>query len=247
MDLSAFFTLHRSLPRQGPGSDACTREALRRLPPLPARPRVLDLGCGPGRHTLVLAETLRTRVVGVDIHQPFLDQLQETARERGLAGLIKAWPGDMAAPPGVAARTIDLIWSEGAIYNLGFARGLGLWRPLLAPGGLVAATECSWLVDDRPAEAAAFWADAYPAMSDVAGNTDAAEAAGFEVLDGFALPPSAWWDEYYTPLLENVGRLRPTADAELMAAIEGTEREIEMYRRFGHSYGYVFYLMRRTD
>ena len=67
------------------------------------------------------------------------------------------------------------------------------------------------------------------------------------MLDSFALPPSTWWDEYYTLLLENVGRLRPTADAELMAAIEETEREIEMYRRFGHSYGYVFYLMRRMD
>jgi SAM-dependent methyltransferase len=244
---SALFVLHQGLPRQGPGSDACTREALRRLPPLPSRPRVLDLGCGPGRHTLVLADTLRTQVVGLDFHQPFLDQLRETARERGLTDLVETRRGDMAAPPGVEPGSLDLIWSEGAIYNLGFAPGLGLWRPLLAPGGLVAATECSWLVDDRPAEAVAFWAGAYPAMGSVAENVVAAEAAGFEVLDSLALPPSAWWDEYYTPLLENAGRLRPTADAELVAAIEATEREIEMYQRFGHSYGYVFYLMRRTD
>ena len=54
----AFFRLFEGLPRQGPGSDACTREALRRLGPLPPAPRVLDLGCGSGRSALVLAETL---------------------------------------------------------------------------------------------------------------------------------------------------------------------------------------------
>ncbi|HEX8823356.1 MAG TPA: class I SAM-dependent methyltransferase, partial [Archangium sp.] len=57
----AFFLLHTDLPREGPGSDDCTREALRRLRPwLPASPRVLDLGCGPGKQTLVLARELGT-------------------------------------------------------------------------------------------------------------------------------------------------------------------------------------------
>lgn len=46
-----FFLVHRGLPREGPGNDAATLQALRRLPPLPASPRVLDLGCGPGAQT----------------------------------------------------------------------------------------------------------------------------------------------------------------------------------------------------
>jgi SAM-dependent methyltransferase len=61
----ALFRLFEGLPRQGPGSDACTRAALRRLGELPAAPRVLDLGCGSGRSALVLAETLRTKVVAI--------------------------------------------------------------------------------------------------------------------------------------------------------------------------------------
>jgi ribosomal protein L11 methylase PrmA len=68
--MNAFFTLYRGLPRQGPGSDACTREALKRLPTLPASPRVVDVGCGSGRQTLVLAEALRTRILAVDLHRP---------------------------------------------------------------------------------------------------------------------------------------------------------------------------------
>lgn len=241
----AFFRLFQGLPRQGPGSDARTREALRRLGPLPAAPRILDLGCGSGRSTLVLAATLRTKVIAVDQHAPFLDQLRAAAHQRGLEHLIEIRCADMAAP-GVPAGSVDLLWSEGAIYLLGFEAGLRLWRPLLAPGGRLAVSECSWLVAEPPAEAAAFFAEGYPAMGDVEQNSARARAAGFDVLDHFPLPPEAWWDEYYTPLEERMARLGRDADPELAAVIDETRREIELYRRHGDSYGYVFYLLRRS-
>ncbi len=239
----AFFRLYEGLPRQGPGSDACTREALRRLPLLPARPRVLDLGCGSGRQTLVLAEVLGTEVMAVDLHRPFLDQLDAAARERGLAHRVETRCADMGAlelPPG----SVDLLWSEGAIYLLGFEDGLRRWRPWLAPGGLAAVTECSWLGEARPDEAAAFWRAAYPAMGSVGDNLARAARAGFEVLDWFALPPSAWWDDYYTPLSQRIRELASGADPGLAAIIAETEREIDFYRRYHEVYGYVFYLMR---
>ena len=209
---------------------------------LPAAPRVLDLGCGSGRAALVLAEALRTRVVAVDIHQPFLDQLRATARERGLEHLIEARCADMAAP-GVPAGSVDLLWSEGAIYFLGFEEGLRLWRPLLAPGGCLAVSECSWLSADPPAEAAAFFAKAIRAWPGRE-NIERARAAGFEVLDHFALPPEAWWDEYYLPLEARMDLLAADPDPALAAVIAETRREIELFRRHGDAYGYVFYLMR---
>jgi serine/threonine-protein kinase HipA len=113
---------------------------------------------------------------------------------------------------------------------------------LLAPGGLIALTECSWLGAGRPAEAAAFWREAYPAMAGVADNVARAERAGCAVLDTFALPASAWWDDYYTPLtLRLAGLEGDPAYAPLIAA---TRREIDLYRRHHAAYGYVFYLMR---
>jgi serine/threonine-protein kinase HipA len=83
-------------------------------------------------------------------------------------------------------------------------------------------------------------------METVPSNTAAARAAGFDVIDAFELPEQAWWDFYYAPLLDRVKILRPRAAeaSALAAAIAETEREIELYRRFGRSYGYVFYLMR---
>ena len=239
----AFFRLFEGLPRQGPGSDACTREALRRLPELPAQPRVLDLGCGSGRSTLVLAQLLRTKVVAVDNHQPFLDQLQATAIERGLEHMVEPRCADMAAP-GVPAGSVNLLWSEGAIYLLGFERGLRLWRPLLTPGGCLAVSECSWLTADPPTEAAAFFREGYPGMAGIEQNLERARAAGFDVVDHFTLLPEAWWDEYYAPLEQRMAELAPEADPELAAVIADTRREIELYRSHGDSYGYVFYLLR---
>jgi len=244
-DDDAIFRLFEGLPRQGPGSDACTREALRRLPPLPPAPRVVDLGCGAGRQTLVLAEALRSKVLAVDLHQPFLDQLSASAQARGLAHLIETRCADfgaLGAQPDLAPSSVDLLWSEGAIYLLGFEAGLSLWRPLLAPGGLVVVSECCWLTDAPEGELAAFWREAYPDMGTVERNVARAESAGFEPLDWWPLPAAAWWDDFYTPLIGRLAALE--ADPALAAPIAETRREIELFRRYGDSYGYVFYLLR---
>ena len=139
--------------------------------------------------------------------------------------------------------SFDLIWSEGAIYFLGFEAGLRLWRDFLAPDGIIVVSECSWLTDDRPSEVETFWRDAYPTMGSVAENRARAISAGFDLFDSFVLPASDWWDNYHTPLLARLAELRSEADAGLRAVIEDTEREIDLYRRYGDTYGYVFYLM----
>lgn len=239
------FRLFEGLPRQGPGSEAGTREALRRLPALPAAPRVLDLGCGSGGSTVILAAALRTKVIAIDIHQPFLNQLQMTARERGLEQLIETRCVDMAAP-GVPRDSVDLLWSEGAIHLLGFADGLSRWRPLLAPRGLVAVSECSWLDAHPPAEVARFWREAYPAMGSIEDNVVRARSVGLDALDHFALPAQAWWDDYYAPLERRMAELAPRADPPLAEVIAETRCEIDLFRRFSDTYGYVFYLMRST-
>jgi SAM-dependent methyltransferase len=241
---AARFRLFEGLPRQGPGSDAATRVALRRLPPLPRGARVVDMGCGSGRAALVLAETLGTRVVAVDIHRPFLDQLAATAARRGLSALIEPRLADMADPR-LAPASVDLLWSEGAIYLLGFAEGLRLWRPLLVPDGLLVASECSWLSDDRPGELVTYWQTAYPAMADVPGNTHRAEAAGYRLLDHVVLPSAAWWTEYYDPLQARMRALEGEVDDALEAMIAETRAEMALSRRYGDRFGYVFYLLQR--
>lgn len=238
MSLRAFFQLHAGLDREAPGDDDVTREALRRLGPLPPRPRVLDLGCGPGRAALVLARELQPDITAIDLHPPFLAALARDAAAAGLTITTRCADfGALEDPPG----SVDLIWSEGAIYHLGFAEGLHLWRPLLRPRGCIAVTELTWRTDEPPAEARAYWQVGYPAMTSVAANLAAARAAGFTVVDHFPLPARAW-SNYYGPLLARADAL--AADPELACAIAETRREVDMHREHGHSYDYVFYLLR---
>ena len=246
MNLDALFTLFSGLPRLGPGSDRSTLDALRRLPPLPPNPAILDLGCGTGRQTLVLARELRARVTAIDIHQPCLDALARNAAEAGLSDFIQTRCLSMDAldyPP----ESIDLIWCEGAIFVLGVAEALRLWRPPLRSGGHLVFSECTWLDAEPPAEPAAFFAEEYPAMTTLDGNHRHAASAGFEILDAFPLPVEDWWTDFYTPLRARIAKLRPElpAQPELAAVVTATEREIDLFSRFSSSYGYVFYLLRK--
>jgi serine/threonine-protein kinase HipA len=248
MNLEALFRLFEGLPRQGPGTDRATREATSRLPRLPENPVILDLGCGAGAQTLVLARELAAPITAVDIYRPYLDQLEQAANDAGLGHLITARQGDMADLKDIPPASVDLIWCEGAIFIAGFRRGLNLWRPLLKIRGLVVVSEMAWFVPDPPAEAERFFKEAYPPMTDVAGNLAMAAESGYRVLDHFPLEATGWQDEFYHPLKERIARLRALAasDPDLNEVIQETETEMEMYDRFGHAYGYEFFLMQKA-
>jgi len=241
-----FFELHTGLPREGPGDDSITRQAVGMLPELPPDPVVVDSGCGPGGQTLVLARALGVKVTAVDIHEPFVEVLKGRAEAAGLDHLIEPRQGDMSALP-FDPGTVHLIWCEGALYQIGFHEGLVLWRSLLAAGGIVAASEAVWTVDDPPAEVREMWEREYPAITDAMGCIARAADAGYETLDHFTLPPESWWTNYYGPLEERVEELRPRAsdDPVLAQVLLETELELDMHRRFGHTYSYEFLIMRK--
>jgi SAM-dependent methyltransferase len=245
--IEVFLRLHEGLPKQAPGSDASTRQALGMLQGLPSTPRVLDLGCGPGRQTLVLAEETGGRVVAVDRDETFLTDLERRARERGVADRVETSNQSMDALD-LAPESFDLLWAEGSAYAIGFANALEIWRPLLVAGGGLALTELSWLDGTPPQEAAAFWQSAYPDMRDRARSRELVQRAGYSLLGDFVLPASDWWDDYYAPLRERIPalRLEYENDRDAEAVLGECEREIEAFERFGDSYGYVFYVARKT-
>jgi serine/threonine-protein kinase HipA len=207
---------------------------------------ILDLGCGPGRQTLVLARTLRHSVIAVDTHRPYLERLARAADDAGLSSLIETRQQSFfnlpKEPGGVA-----LIWAEGSIYVPGFVDGLRLWRPLLVPDGLLVASDVVWLTDDPPAEARTFWEqeECNPLVT-LAERCAQAEAEGFAVLGTHALPTDAWWDEYYRPLADRSAALRPGAGPALTRVLDANDHEIDIWRRFGDSYGEVFFVLRKV-
>ena len=246
MKESVFFEIHTGLPREGPGGDEHTERAFRALPPMES-PSIIDMGCGPGRSTAALARISGGTVIGLDTHQPYLDALEERVRREGTADRVRVLNRSMT-DPGLPEGVFDLIWSEASIYSIGFDRALKKWRPLLKPGGCLAASELCWTKKNPPEEAARFWRKEYPAMRSVEENETAARAARFDVLDRFVLPDEAWWDEYYRPVEERVARLREkyAGDGRALAVLDAETEEIDIRRRFGDCYGYVFFVLQRS-
>ena len=241
--ISALIELHRGLERQGPGDPSFSERMLSLLPELPENPRIVDLGCGAGAGALILAKWFGTTITAVDIARPFLDELENCAKARGLDHLIETVEADMGSlnwPPAC----IDLLWSEGAAYNLTLEGALKTWRPLMAPEGIAVISEITWFTSDMPVPVLEFWQEAYPQIASESENAALAQAAGFEVLGVHRLPTQAWWTYYYDPLKERMDALRPSADPVMQAVIEETDAEIAFFEKYGDCYGYAFYLLK---
>ena len=240
--LKAALALHEGQERQGPGSRATTERLLSLAAPLPERPRVLDLGSGTGAATLVLAGIEGAKVTAVDVYPPFLDQLRAAAETVGVADRVHVRQGSMDALDDIEHGSVDLVWSEGAAYNIGFGQALASWRPLLSPEGVLVVTECGWITDEPSAEAREYWDAAYPLRS-TGENVEQATTAGYTVMATYLLPDGDWLEEYYAPLLDRAEQADPE-DPHALAAARDLHREHRLYREHGHEYGYVGYVLR---
>jgi SAM-dependent methyltransferase len=243
-----FFEVYEALPRQGPGNRDSAARALGLCRDLPAAPAVLDLGCGVGAQTLHLAELTSGSIVAVDSHAPSIDRLSRTIAGRGLGQRVRALVGDMARldlPPG----SFDLVWSEGALYNIGIGDALRMCHGWLRSGGYLVFTDAVWRKQNPPPEVQAGFELDYPAMGWIEDDLAAIQAAGFELAGHFTLPDEAWWDDFYTPMEQRITTLRGryARDAEALAILDQLAQEPELHRRYSDFYAYEFFATRRLD
>ena len=238
-----FFEVYELLPRQGPGNRACALRALELCSELPPSPAVLDLGCGAGGQTLHLAEFTAGSIIAIDSHSQSIERLRITVAERGLAHRIQPLVGDISRP-NHAPGSFDLIWSEGALYNIGIENALRIYHGLLRPGGYFAFTEAVWRKKNPPREVKASFED-YPGMGWVPDVLAKIEKSGFALVGHFTLPDEAWWDDFYTPMEDRIEALRRkyTDDAEALAVLDQIAQEPEMHRRCSDYYAYEFFVV----
>ena len=242
-----FFEVYENLPRQGPGNRSCAVRALGLCRDLPNAPAILDLGCGVGGQTLCLAEELASAtILAIDTHAPSIDRLQEAIAERCLSHRVRAVVGDMASS-GQPLESVDLIWSEGALYSIGLSNALGVCRGLLRPGGYIAFTDAIWRKEDPPPVVKASFDLDYPTMGSLKDDLATIHDCGLDLSGHFTLPDEAWWDDFYTPMETRIEELREkyANDDEALAILDQLAEEPEMHRRYSDFYAYEFFVARR--
>lgn len=232
-----------SIGRQGPGSIVVTTKALSFIDNLSDESRIADIGCGTGGQTLTLAKTAPGRITGIDLFPLFIEQFNDSFINAGLNERVNGIVGSMENLP-FNDNDFDLIWSEGAIYNIGFEKGLNEWRRFLKPGGYIAVSEASWFTEERPAEIEKFWTEAYPGIDTIPNKVGQLQKAGYIPVATFILPENCWTENFYIPqVAAQEAFLKKYAGNKTAEALVANERrEAELYSRFKAFYGYVFYI-----
>jgi SAM-dependent methyltransferase len=248
-NLNLLIDLHIAADRQGPGGEAETRRAIE-LSGLSKRRslKVADIGCGTGASTLVLARELDAQIIAVDSLSEFLEVLRSRAAQAGLSDRIGTVNASMDTLP-FEADSLDAIWSEGAIYNMGFESGVRQWRRFLKRGGILAISELTWLTASRPAELEAHWCTQYAEGGTASSKLAVLERNGYAPMAYFVLPEHCWLDAYYGPMQQRLPAFlaRHGSSDAAKAVVAAEELEIALYERYRAFVGYGYYVARKTE
>lgn len=245
-DLSIIIDYFSSIERQGPGSPEITIKALSFIDGLTETSKIADIGCGTGGQTRVLAQNTKGQITGIDFCTDFVRLFNQNALNQNLQDRVKGVVGNMENLP-FQEEELDLIWSEGSIYNIGFERGLNEWRKFLKQGGYIAVTENTWFTEERPGEIQDFWQKAYPEIDTIPNKVAQMQKAGFIPVATFVVPETCWTDYYHfqNPKMQEsfLEKYKGNKTAEEFVAYQ--RYEAELFDKYKAYYGYVFYIGKR--
>jgi trans-aconitate methyltransferase len=135
--MTAFFKLHRDLPREGPG-EAADVAWVAQIAAIPDAAEIADVACGPGGDVAaLLAAAPKGHVTALDKTAHFVQAARDIWQDDPRVTVLQA---DMAR----IMNQYDLIWCAGAVYFLGVSEALTAWRKSLRAGGVIAFSEPCW-------------------------------------------------------------------------------------------------------
>ena len=231
------------MERQGPGSPEVTSKALGFIDNLTNESKIVDIGCGTGGQTMVLAQHTSGHITGIDLFADFIDIFNVNFRKLNLQGRVDGVVGSMDHLS-FQNEELDVIWSEGAIYNIGFERGINEWRKFLKTGGFIAVSEASWFTEKRPDEIDRFWKDAYPEIDVISNKVKQMQQAGYIPMATFVLPENCWTEHFYAlqvPAQEKFLK-KYAGNKAAEELVKNQRHEAELYYKYKAFYGYVFYI-----
>ncbi len=246
-DIQLLIDLHKRAKRQGPGGDSETRMAIELAMLDSSIPlKVADIGCGTGASTIQLARSLNADITAIDFLPEFLEILKSNAETKGLSNKINTIACSMDNLQ-FDNNEYDVIWSEGAIYNIGFEKGINYWRHFLKPDGVLVVSEITWITNERPSEIEDYWQEEYPEIDTASSKLKKLEENGYTPISYFVLPEKCWLENYYRPMQDSFTEFlaRHSHSKESEAIVEAERKEISLYEKYKAYISYGVYIARK--
>ncbi len=236
-----------ALPRSGPGGNEHTERAFNAIPARFQEPLILDIGCGQGMQTIELAKISNGKIIALDNHSAFFDMLMKKAKKEGVEKNIA--PRNMSMlDMNFKDKSFDIIWSEGALYIMGFQNGLKKTRFLLKDNGFLAITQLVYTTSNPPDEVLEYFHKEYPDIKNIQEQIEIIKKENFNLILNFTLPKSAWFNNYYLPMEKELYILNKKykGNKEALSMFYALQKEIDFYRKFSEFFGYEFFIMQKT-
>jgi ubiquinone/menaquinone biosynthesis C-methylase UbiE len=202
-----------------------TSRALEMLPEF-VEPSILDIGCGTGVPTIELARLIDGQITAVDIDKSRLERLEEKVKKEDLTERVKVMHCSMFNLK-FPDESFDIIWAEGSIAMIGFARGIKEWSRLIKSDGFL-------VVHDN--------------TDDIAQKLEQVDRCGYILINHFTIPGDIWWSEYYEPLEKSIEQLRGEChnDRKALVQFEKEQLEVDKVKNNPQSYSSTFFIMQKT-
>lgn len=186
-------------------------------------PDVLDVGCGTGVPSIILAELTNGNITGVDIDKEALKILESKIADKGLERRISTVNCSMSEMK-FPESSFDIIWAEGSIAVMGFDKGLVAWKPFLKSNGYLVVHDDSEGFDDK------------------AGSIP---GCGFKLIDHFFISKDEWRKLYYNYLESEINKkylmknIKPDEEGKKLI------NELNIFREDRQKYSSVYYILKK--
>ena len=237
--MADFMRIFTGLDRWGPGSEQDTLKALADVPFPPKN--ILEIGCGKGVATTVLAQNTEAHITTVDNEESALSRLMERVKEIGVTERITPVCASMTDMP-LEAGSYDLIWCEGSAYIMGVTEALKQWHPLLENDGVLVFSDMVWQTENPSDEAREFWTSGYPDIGSVERRLSQIAEAGYQVISTFPLSHEGAL-AYYQPFQQRLDELRnESGDSQ---AFRDARQELDIFQKYSDEFSYQMFIVKK--
>ncbi len=238
--MADFQLIFSGLERLGPGGNQDSLTALSSLDI--QRGRLLEIGCGNGITSQLLAKHSQFAITALDNDERYLNQLNSKLKRESqrLAERITPLCASMTTLP-FADKEFDVIWAEGSAYIMGVEQALTQWQPYVSTNGYLVFSDLIWLTDKPDKTAKDYWHQAYPQMCNLEQLKQLIKQSSFRLIKDFTLSEQAW-QNYLSPLRQKVEQV---AQAGMESkALTDIKQELAVHQNYLGQYGYQMFILK---